>query len=252
MWRHRLVHGALVGFVEAGILHFAHDADDGRPRARRAPALPDAASDGAAVREEAPRPGAIDDDGENVRRLGVALLEQAPVEQWQTEDAEVVGAHRNPRRDRLRLPRRRRRVLEIEVVEVVDVVRRTAVGERDPGDAGNRGDAPVQILPERGHPSGVGVLRRGQQDEAGDDVARVEAQVDAPQLIEAHHEQRRDDEQRRRNGELRRHEHAAQAAHGDAAGRRTSLRPQRAVDRRHEPEQHDARRREERQQPQRS
>ncbi len=110
------------------------------------------------MRKEPARPRAIDDDRHEIRRLRVALVEQPSLDERQAEHAEVIGAHGHPRRDRLRLPGRRRRVLEIEVVEVVDVVRRTAVGERDAGDAGNRRDAAVQFIPERGDAAGIRIL----------------------------------------------------------------------------------------------
>ena len=76
-----------------------------------------------------------------------------PSSKRQAEHAEVLRRHGDPRRDRLRLSRRRREVLQIEVVEVADVVRRPAVGERHAGHAGQRLDASLELVPERRRPA---------------------------------------------------------------------------------------------------
>ena len=113
--------------------------------------------------------GLIDDDREKVGRLRVALVEQTSFEEWKAEHMEVIRADGDPRRDRLRLTGRRRRIFQIEVVEVVDVARRPSVGERHAADARNRSDAAMEIVPEGRDSSGLRVLSRRQQDQTGEE-----------------------------------------------------------------------------------
>src|SRR6185503_9192815 len=107
---------------------------------------------------------------------------------------------------------------EIEVVEIADAIWRTAVGERDAGDTGQRRHAAFELAPERRDLSGLAILSRGQPHRRADDVVRVEAEIDLAQRVEAGEEQPRHDEERRGDGELRPDEKAADAANGDAAG----------------------------------
>jgi hypothetical protein len=85
--------------------------------------------DGILVRKEPLRPRSIDDNGLDVCSSPVAIIEGALLEERETEQVEIRRRHRDPRRHRLGLSWSRRSILEVEIVEVLDIVGRPAVGE---------------------------------------------------------------------------------------------------------------------------
>ena len=212
--RQRKVDGALVGLIDAVVLHVADHSDDGRPIALGATAAFHPLPDRAVVREESPRPRAIDDDRVWDVGLHVTLIQQAAFDQRQTQRLDELRRYRDPRRHRLRLIRRLR--FEREVIVLARLVRRHAIRIRDARHAWQRGDSPLQLVPERFDASGILILRARQPNGAGQHLLGLEAHINQLELIEAHEQQARDDQQRRRDRELRANEYLPQAADADA------------------------------------
>src|SRR6267142_1880260 len=86
--QHRRVDRPLVGLVEAGVFDLAHHADHGDPRAARAASLVEPLPHRAPAGKETPRPGAIHDDGLEVRPQAVMPVEPPALDQAQAEQAE--------------------------------------------------------------------------------------------------------------------------------------------------------------------
>jgi hypothetical protein len=150
-------------------------------------------ADGALVGKKAPGPGAIDDDRLEILGTAVALLEQPALEKRQTEQTEVFGADRYPRRHRLRLACCRRKVFEIELLKSpapfgAGCRRTRCATHREPLEA------PLQLIPERDDATGGVVLRRRQRNRPAEDVVRIEPEIDAPQLLQADEQQTRHDQ----------------------------------------------------------
>ena len=183
-------------------VHVFHRPDDAHDRGQctgRAASPAQPASDRAPVRKEPRRPGLVDDDDGRRRRQRVAIVEQTSLHERHADDAEIVGRYGQPRDGGLRMSRRRGRVLEIEVVEVVHVRRRPAVGERDTRHPRNGGDAALYLVPERRHARRIDLSCRRLRQLRGHDVVRLEPEIDVSELVEADEQQCGDDQQRGRD-----------------------------------------------------
>jgi hypothetical protein len=128
------------------VLRLADDADHCDPEAGRASAFPKALADRRFARKETSRPGAIDHYRQDGVLLNlapcVALVEQTPFDQREAERGHVFRRHPHPPRGGLRLAGRRRLLLEIEVVQMVDAVGRQSPRGRGADDARRRPSSP--------------------------------------------------------------------------------------------------------------
>ena len=109
------------------------------------------------------------------------------------------------------------RHLELEIIEAVHIVGRAAVSEGHIRDAGQTGDLPGQLVPER-RASTLCIPRVGQHDLTGEYIPGVEAEIDAAKLVQAAQKQSRDDEKGRGDRELTPDYDSPQTSHRAAAG----------------------------------
>ena len=209
--RDRRVHRAFVRPVQPFVLHVADDTDDRRPRALVHPPprkrLPTALLSGkkrfAQARSTTTTDGPSASPSRSFNRR--PSRRSSPSTPKYSGDTATHGATGSA------WPGTDRRLFQIEVVDVPHVVRRASVGERDASDARQGGDFLPELVPERGHRARFPILCRRQEYRAGEQVVRVEADVDAFQLVQAGEEQARDDEKRCRDRELTADEQSSQA-----------------------------------------